>query len=277
MNDNTPLDRAQRDLGEGRPAWAQSPLMLLAGLILVAGVIAVLVTALGGGDDAASDDGTAEVATTDSVASEAASDDTASDDTASDEPADSDDGAEAAAEPAAIAPGTFGGPEIPEVAPVSVDGSPLAPFTGEGKDTAIGQTVPTTRATSLATGEVLEVAPGQARIIGFFAHWCPHCQAELPELTAWLDDAGLPGDAEFIAVSTVVDETRGNYPPSAWFTAEGWVDTVLVDDEAATLLQAYGFSGFPAFIAIDADGTVLDRLGGNAGVAGFERLADALN
>jgi len=229
----------------------------------------VLVTALGGGDDAASDDaGTAEVATTDGAASAEPAE--------SDESA-SDDGAETAAEPAVAVPGTFGGPDIPEVAPVTVEGSPLAQFTGEGEDTAIGQTVPTTRATSLATGEVLEIAPGQARIIGFFAHWCPHCQAELPELTAWLDDAGLPGDAEFIAVSTVVDETRGNYPPSAWFTAEGWVDTVLVDDEAATLLQAYGFSGFPAFIAIDADGTVLDRLGGNAGVAGFERLADALN
>lgn len=270
MNDKTPLDRAQRDLGEGRPAWAQSPLMLLAGLILVAGVIAVLVTALGGGDDAASDDVTAEVATS-------ADADAGAEDTEGDTPVGSDDGAEPADETVAVAPGTFGGPDIAEVAPVVVEGSPLPQFTGEGDDPALGATVPTTRATSLATGEVIELAAGQPRIIGFFAHWCPHCQAELPELTAWLDDAGLPGDAEFIAVSTVVDETRGNYPPSAWFTAEGWTETVVVDDEAATLLQAYGFSGFPAFIAIDADGRVLDRLGGTAGVAGFERLASALN
>ncbi len=267
MNDNTPLEKAQRDLGEGRPAWAQSPLMLLAGLILVAGVIAVLVTALGGGDEAASDaDTPAEVTTTDSTAS-----------TDSGEAATADDTDEAASAAPAVEPGTFGGPEIPEIAPVIVVGSPLAQFTGEGADPALGQTVPVTQATSLATGEVVELAAGQPRIIGFFAHWCPHCQAELPELTAWLDDVGLPNGAEFVAVSTVVDDTRGNYPPSAWFTAEGWTETVLVDDEAATLLQAYGFSGFPAFIAIDADGTVLDRLGGNAGIAGFERLSAALN
>ena len=266
MNDNTPLEKAQRDLGEGRPAWAQSPLMLLAGLILVAGVIAVLVTALGGGDEAASDaDTPAEVTTSDSTGS-----------TDDGEAATTDDTDEAAAAPV-VEPGTFGGPDIPEIAPVIVVGSPLAQFTGEGADPALGQTVPVTQATSLATGEVVELAAGQPRIIGFFAHWCPHCQAELPELTAWLDDAGLPNGAEFVAVSTVVDDTRGNYPPSAWFTAEGWSETVLVDDEAATLLQAYGFSGFPAFIAIDADGTVLDRLGGNAGIAGFERLSAALN
>jgi thiol-disulfide isomerase/thioredoxin len=266
MNDNTPLEKAQRDLGEGRPAWAQSPLMLLAGLILVAGVIAVLVTALGGGDDVASDaDTPAEVTTSDS-ADEANAGDAATAD-----------GTDEAAAAPVVEPGTFGGPDIPEIAPVIVVGSPLAQFTGEGADPALGQTVPVTQATSLATGEVVELAAGQPRIIGFFAHWCPHCQAELPELTAWLDDAGLPNGAEFVAVSTVVDDTRGNYPPSAWFTAEGWSETVLVDDEAATLLQAYGFSGFPAFIAIDADGTVLDRLGGNAGIAGFERLSAALN
>ena len=262
MNDQTPLEKAQRDLGEGRPAWAQSPLMLLAGLILVAGVIAVLVTALGGGDEAA-DTPAAEVSTSDAADASASDDDGGSAEAAS------------AAAPAA-APGTFGGPNIPEIAPVVVTGSPLAQFTGEGADPALGETVPTTAATNLATGEVIELAPGQPRIIGFFAHWCPHCQAELPELTAWLDDVGLPNGAEFVAVSTVVDEARGNYPPSAWFTAEGWTETVVVDDEAATLLQAYGFSGFPAFIAIDADGTVLDRLGGNAGVAGFERLAASL-
>ena len=261
MNDNTPLDRAQRDLGEGRPAWAQSPLMLLAGLILVAGVIAVAVTALGGGDDTAADEPTAEVTTSDAAS-----------DTANDSASDT-----ASADAPAADPGTFGGPDIPEVAPVVVQGTPLPAFTGEGADAALGETAPVTLATSLATGEVIELAAGQPRIIGFFAHWCPHCQAELPELTEWLDDVGLPGDTEMVAVSTVVDETRGNYPPSAWFTAEGWTDTVVVDDEAASLLQAYGFSGFPAFIAIDADGTVVDRFGGNAGVAGFERLAAALN
>jgi len=108
--------------------------------------------------------------------------------------------------------------------------------------------------------------------VGFFAHWCPHCQAELPEVTAWLQDNQLPPNTEFIAVSTFVDETRGNFPPSAWFTDVGFNAPVLVDDADNTLLSTFGFTGFPAFVAIDSSGVVIARAGGNIGTDGLAEL-----
>lgn len=220
--------------------WYRSPLVLLAGLILVAGLIAVLVTSLGGDDDTA-DGSVVEV------------------------------GAPVAA---ADAP-AFGGASIPEVDDVVVEGDALPAFDGAGDDPALGMTAPVTTATSLASGTPVTLDTGTARVIGFVAHWCPHCQAELPELTEWLGENRLPANTEFIAVSTAVSAERGNYPPSAWFNAEGWPAPVLVDDAEATLLNTYGFTGFPAFIAIDANGVVVDRIGGNVGVEGFERLVSS--
>ena len=34
---------------------------------------------------------------------------------------------------------------------------------------------------------------GKAKAIFFVAHWCPHCQAEIPRLSEWLKTHGLPG------------------------------------------------------------------------------------
>ncbi|MEM7094200.1 MAG: TlpA disulfide reductase family protein [Actinomycetota bacterium] len=169
----------------------------------------------------------------------------------------------------------FGGADIPEVDSVAVEGAALPVYELPVNDAAVGLDAPVVTATSLADGSSVELGPGTPRIIGFFAHWCPHCQAELPELVDWLAANPLPGDVEFVAVSTAVDEGRGNYPPSAWFNDEAWPGSVVVDD-GADLLAVYGFQSFPAFIAIDADGVVIDRLGGNVGPVGFKRLADAL-
>lgn len=218
-----------------------SPLILLAGLILVAGLIAVVVVVATGGDGDPDADPDVAAADADVAAVPA---------------------------PATIA---FGGEGVDEVAPVTITGTPLAALEGT-EDLAIGTAAPVVTAQSLANGASIELGPGRARVIGFFAHWCPHCQAELPELVDWLESTDLPDNTEFIAVSTVADPEQDNWPPSAWFNDEKWPQPVIVDDDSATLLQAYGFSGFPAFIAIDAEGTVIGRATGNIGAAGVADL-----
>lgn len=222
--------------------WYRSPLVLLAGLIVFAGVIAAIVVGATGGDSdeevAASPTSTPHVVTG-----------------------------------SAPAP-SFGGEGVPEVADVIVTGDALTAFTTPADDDSLGATAPTIRATSLANGASIELGPGQARVLGFFAHWCPHCQAELPELTTWLRDNKLPPGSQFVAVSTAVSADRDNYPPSEWFAAEQWPAPVIVDDDKATLLATFGFNGFPAFVAIDANGTVVGRVGGNVGPEGVAALFD---
>jgi len=228
---------SDHDMNESNE-WYRSPLVLVAGLILFLGLLALVVLGVTGGDD-----------------------------TAAPSPAEP-----AADLPAAtVGPISFGGEEIPETDTVTFAGD-LLPPAGDGDDPAVGTIAPVVTATDLSTGAPVTLGPGQARVIGFFAHWCPHCQAELPELVEWLEANDLPPNTEFVAVSTVVDDTRDNYPPSDWFAAEGLRATVIVDDAQNSLLTGFGFSGFPAFVVIDSSGAVIERAGGNIGADGFADL-----
>lgn len=243
MNQPSRLDTALKEHDAVGADWYRSPLALVAGLILFLGALALIVLAVTGGDDTATP--------------------------AEDIVSTTDDGAAAA--PAVPAIG-FGGEGILEVDLVALAGDPLPTFESGEDDIAIGTLAPAITATSLATGQPITLGPGRARVIGFFAHWCPHCQAELPEVTEWLAANQLPPNTEFIAVSTAVDEGNGNYPPSAWFNEVGFSSPVLVDDANGTLLNGMGFGGFPAFVAIDATGVVVDRAGGNIGADGLAAL-----
>ena len=82
-------------------------------------------------------------------------------------------------------------------------------------DSEIGYLAPSFKA-QLNTGSGLvtvDPADGTVRLIGFFAHWCPHCQREVPRVSKWLEENGVPTEIEILAVSTAVREGTPNYPP----------------------------------------------------------------
>ena len=150
-----------------------------------------------------------------------------------------------------------------QVADVSIEGAPLPSFDGQEPDPAMEREAPAFAATTFDGVEV-SVLPGDgtAKVIGFYAHWCPHCQRELPRLADWLATNELPAGVEVIAVSTAVDPGRGNYPPSAWFEEEQWPAVVVRDSESNEIGDAYGLRGFPYTVGVDADGRVVTRVSG---------------
>lgn len=75
-----------------------------------------------------------------------------------------------------------------ETATVEVSGAVLPAY--GFPDDAIGQSVPTVTSDLLSGDPVTFGADGTARVIAFFAHWCPHCYAEVPEAKTWLADTG---------------------------------------------------------------------------------------
>jgi len=152
---------------------------------------------------------------------------------------------------------------VAETGFAEVIGDPL-PELAEGADPAVGTPAPTLRAASARTGDIVDVIPddGNVKMIGFFAHWCPHCQREIPKVVARLAAEPLPTGVEMIAVSTAVDETAPNYPPSAWFAREGWTNEVLVDTAEGAAANGFGLSGFPYWVVVDGDGNVIARTGG---------------
>ena len=162
---------------------------------------------------------------------------------------------------------------VQQVSDVSIEGAPLPPFDGLEPDPAMERAAPAFAATTFGGVEV-SVLPGDgtAKVIGFYAHWCPHCQRELPRLASWLAANELPAGVEVIAVSTAVDSGRGNYPPSAWFDEEQWPAVAVRDSESNEIGNAYGLRGFPYMVGLDADGRVVARVSGELSDAAWEFL-----
>ena len=159
----------------------------------------------------------------------------------------------------------------------TVSGRALPLFESVDSDTAPGAEAPMATGSDLLTGETVElVTAGRPLAIGFFAHWCPHCQREVDELTAWLETNDLPDSVDFVGVSTFEDSQRENHPPAEWFANEGWNHPVIGDTADIAVAQAFGVSSVPFWVLVNADGTVAARLSGNVGPAALADILSAL-
>lgn len=144
---------------------------------------------------------------------------------------------------------------------VAVSGAGLPRF-ASGVDPAVGTLAPTIVGEDLA-GETLTIQPGGTpKIVLFLAHWCPHCQVEVPRLTNWVEANGMPMGVDLIGVATSSTPSQGNYPPSVWLEREGFPFPVLYDDEEGTAAVAYGLSAFPYWVILDSNGQVVQRFTG---------------
>lgn len=157
----------------------------------------------------------------------------------------------------------------------TVDGDPLPAAPADpGDDPAVGTPAPIVAGAGFDGEPVVVGGPGRPRLVAFMAAWCPHCQEELPEVAAWLRDGGAPEGLEVVAVATGLDATRPGWPPDAWFEEVGYPGPVLVDDAAGSVAAAYGLTGTPYWVGLDADGRVVVRVSGRLGTDTVDRLAD---
>lgn len=107
-------------------------------------------------------------------------------------------------------------------------------------------------------------------LLVYLAHWCPACNQEVPELIELRNRDGIPVDMDVIGISTGVDNTAPNYPPSDWLADRGWPWDAMADDAQSTSFLFGGGSGFPYLVILDADGNVLAR---DSGTKPAEELA----
>jgi cytochrome c biogenesis protein CcmG, thiol:disulfide interchange protein DsbE len=148
-----------------------------------------------------------------------------------------------------------------EMGTVKVGGAALDALPESGADPAVGVAAPTVTGEGFDSSPV-SIAPGEGpMVVMFVAHWCPHCQREVPQVAKWVQD-GVASGVTLRAVATGTDAKLPNYPPSAWLEREGWTIPTLADDAATTAANAYGLTGFPFFVAIDASGKVKARTSG---------------
>lgn len=159
---------------------------------------------------------------------------------------------------------------VEETRPVTVTGDALPAFE-EGPDQAIGAKTPEISGSSFDGDPLTIPADGAPKVVIFLAHWCPHCQVEVPMITENLPNVELPDDVDLLSVSTAVDKGQPNYPPSRWLSDEGWPLPVIADDAAGTAGAAYGVTSYPYFVFADAKGRVVERY---AGEMPFEDFAE---
>jgi cytochrome c biogenesis protein CcmG, thiol:disulfide interchange protein DsbE len=140
-------------------------------------------------------------------------------------------------------------------------GAALPAFVDAVSDPAVGLPIAEAAGTSFDGSPVRIAADGRPKILLFLAHWCPHCQAEVPVVQRWLDADRLPGSVDLISIATSIDAARPNYPPDEWLARERWAPPVLVDPDEA-VAQRFGLGAFPYWVAVSADGRVAMRLTG---------------
>lgn len=151
----------------------------------------------------------------------------------------------------------------PAFSEVSVEGEALGLFTGQGgvdlNDAAIGLPAPVFSGEDYNGNTVTIGEDGEPKILVFLAHWCPHCQAEVPRLSARFAGGSVEGGVQFYTVVTSTNATRGNFPPALWLESSGLALPTVMDDVSQTVAQAYGLNAFPFWVAVGADGNVVAR------------------
>jgi len=145
---------------------------------------------------------------------------------------------------------------------VAVSGTALTPKPDSGADPMVGTVVPSVTGQQFDGKQLTISADGKPQIIMVVAHWCSHCQAEVPRVQKWLDKDGMPADVELVTVATSNDPAKGNFPAADWLRREKWSVPTIVDDKQGQAGAALGVSGFPYFIVTDAQGKVVYRTSG---------------
>ncbi len=158
---------------------------------------------------------------------------------------------------------------------IAVGGTALTPVPDSGADPMVGTVVPSVTGQQF-DGKQLTIAPnGKPQIIMVVAHWCSHCQAEVPRIQKWLDKDGMPADVDLVTVATSNDPAKGNFPAADWLRREKWSVPTIVDDKQSQAGSAYGVSGFPYFIVTNAQGKVVFRTSGEITEAQWNALLEA--
>jgi cytochrome c biogenesis protein CcmG/thiol:disulfide interchange protein DsbE len=162
---------------------------------------------------------------------------------------------------------------VGETRPVTVSGTALPQLPDSGADPALGQEIPSVQGQAFDGSPVAIRNDGRPKLVLFVAHWCPHCQKEVPLLAKHLKSDGLPKGVDLYTVATATVANRDNYPPSAWLEKEGWTAPTLADTEDGKAADAFGLSSFPYFVAVDGTGKVVARTVGEISTDEFTELA----
>jgi thiol-disulfide isomerase/thioredoxin len=152
---------------------------------------------------------------------------------------------------------------LEQIQPVEVSGTALPTYDQTGStDPAVGMTIPTVTGKSFDGTPVTIQPTGSPQLLMFVAHWCPHCQREVPLVSDWMKKGGLPAGVQLTTVATGTSSDAPNYPPSAWLEKNDWPSPIMADSANSDAATAFGLASYPYFVFVDGDGKVVGRTSG---------------
>jgi thiol-disulfide isomerase/thioredoxin len=155
---------------------------------------------------------------------------------------------------------------VSEFSEITVSGDALPSFdtASAAGDPAIGLTAPVVTGKGFTGNTVTTESTGTPTLLVFLAHWCPNCQREVPQLVDWEKSGQTPTGIDVMAIATGSDPANPNYPPSEWLVREEFpvLWPVLADSADNKAGEAFGLTGYPYFVLVDAEGKVFRRLSG---------------
>ena len=157
-----------------------------------------------------------------------------------------------------------------------ISGEGLARYTDNPLDPAVGTVAPTVTGDDYAGRVVPIVHDGTPKAVMFLAHWCGHCQAEVPRVQRWLNETGGVPGVDIVSVTTSYQPAQGNWSPQDWLDDEGWTVPLIRDDADSSVYVAYGAGPFPYWVFLNGDGSVAGRAAGELGTETLEQLLRGL-
>jgi cytochrome c biogenesis protein CcmG, thiol:disulfide interchange protein DsbE len=142
-----------------------------------------------------------------------------------------------------------------------------------GPQLEVGDTVPAFTAPMLGGGTMKwDDYLGTPTVLAIWAPWCPHCQAELPRLSAGVDGhAGV----QMVSVATAIGQNPGP-TPEEYLSSEGLSFPVGIDDADGSILRGMGVASFPTTYYVDPSGTVVDVTVGEVPADELQQILDDL-
>lgn len=147
---------------------------------------------------------------------------------------------------------------------VTVSGDLLPELPREGDDPALNTAAPALSGYDFRGNPIAVNTPEDTRntLLVFLAHWCPHCNDEVPKLIEWREQGLIPDNLRVVGIATGSRNDAPNWPPSDWFEEKKWPFEVMADSEKQTAALAYGLSAYPFMAVLDADGNLRTRFSG---------------
>lgn len=147
---------------------------------------------------------------------------------------------------------------------VTVQGTPLPTLQQSDNDPTRNTPAPALSGYDFRGNPISINTPEDTRntLLVFLAHWCPHCNEEVPKLIDWREKGLIPDNLRVVGITTGSRNDAPNWPPSDWIEEKKWPFEVLADDEKQTAALAYGLNAYPFMAVVDADGNVRTRFSG---------------